>query len=349
MKPVYRIPTMTEVNNVPANGFNAASTFSGGGGSSLGYRMAGYKVLYANEFVESARDTYTANKHDYTYLDDRDIRKVSPEDILDKMNLAKGELDLLDGSPPCASFSTAGSRQSHWGKSKAYSDTSQRCDDLFFEFSRILEGIQPKTFVAENVSGLVKGTAKGYFIEIIRDLRSKGYRVDARLLDASKLGVPQRRVRLIFVGVREDIEIDPVHPTPFPYSYSMKEALDFKRKYPIEPEACMKKYAVYQKLIGLKQGGQAGFCTKPRWHQPCPTVMASGCTHGNSGTFHPLENRLMSIEELKRLCSYPDDFKLVGDFSQQWERLGRSVPPLMMREIARTIAENILSKVPVHA
>ena len=158
---------MAEINALDWNGLNAISTFSGCGGSSLGYRMAGYRVLYANEFIDAARDTYNANKRDYTYLDGRDIRTVTSESILEIIKLKKGELDLLDGSPPCASFSTAGKREKAWGKVKKYSDKAQRVDDLFFEFARLLEGLQPKTFIAENVSGLIKGTAKGYFLEIL--------------------------------------------------------------------------------------------------------------------------------------------------------------------------------------
>src|SRR5690606_15973106 len=105
-KPPFRVPSMAEIAALEPNGFTAASTFSGCGGSSLGYRMAGFRVLYANEFVEAARETYRANAADYTFLDDRDIRQVKSSDVLDAMGLEPGQLDLLDGSPPCASFST---------------------------------------------------------------------------------------------------------------------------------------------------------------------------------------------------------------------------------------------------
>ena len=216
---------MAEINALDWNGLNAISTFSGCGGSSLGYRMAGYRVLYANEFIDAARDTYNANKRDYTYLDGRDIRTVTSESILEIIKLKKGELDLLDGSPPCASFSTAGKREKAWGKVKKYSDKAQRVDDLFFEFARLLEGLQPKTFIAENVSGLIKGTAKGYFLEILSTLKKSGYNVEAKLLDAQWLGVPQARQRLIFVGTRVDLPISPVFPKPHPYRYTLQDAL----------------------------------------------------------------------------------------------------------------------------
>jgi DNA (cytosine-5)-methyltransferase 1 len=188
--------------------------------------MAGYKVAWASEFVEAARQTYRAN-FPSTPVDERDVRLVQAGEVLEALRMRPGELDLLDGSPPCASFSTAGNREEDWGKVKAYSDTKQRTDDLFFEYARLLAGIAPRAFVAENVSGLVKGTAKGMFLEVLRALEKAGpgYRVRARLLDAQWLGVPQSRQRIIFVGVRKDLEREPAHPRPFPWRYSLREAL----------------------------------------------------------------------------------------------------------------------------
>jgi DNA (cytosine-5)-methyltransferase 1 len=114
-KPPYQVPSMEDIRAIPLNGFNAISTFSGCGGSSLGYRMAGFRVLWANEFIDAARDSYNANKALYTIVDGRDIRSVTAADILTAINLKEGELDLFDGSPPCASFSTAGKREAGWG------------------------------------------------------------------------------------------------------------------------------------------------------------------------------------------------------------------------------------------
>ncbi|QPL14152.1 methyltransferase [Streptomyces phage TurkishDelight] len=224
-KPAYRVPCMDEIAALGWNGFNGVTTFSGCGGSSLGYRMAGFRMRWASEFIPAAQETYRANAAPYTVLDGRDIREVTAADICAATGLAVGEVDLYDGSPPCAAFSSMGSREAGWGKVKAYSDTVQRVDDLFFEYARILKELQPRTFVAENVSGLIKGTAKGYFLEILAALKACGYRVEARLLDASRLGVPQSRQRLIFVGVREDLDMAPVFPRPLPYQYTVRDAL----------------------------------------------------------------------------------------------------------------------------
>lgn len=248
---------MAEIADLEWNGFNVVSTFAGCGGSSTGYRMAGYRVLLACEFVEAAQETYRANARPGTIIEPRDIRDVTGADILERIGLGVGELDIFDGSPPCASFSTAGKREKGWGEVKKYSDVEQRSDDLFFEYARLIEELRPKVFVAENVSGLVKGTAKGYFLEILAALKACGYRVSARLLDAQWLGVPQARQRLIFVGVREDIGTDPVHPKPLSYRYSIDEAIAGLNG-PIEPESDIRRFAIGAEWDKLKPGGQSG-------------------------------------------------------------------------------------------
>lgn len=225
MKPPYRIPSMREIFAGPKNGLRVVSTFSGCGGSCLGYRMAGYEVLWANDFNPNAVASYRAN-FPSTIHDQRSIRDITADDILAATGLKRGELDLFDGSPPCQSFSSLGKREAKWGKVTQYSDgkIAQRNDDLFFEYARVLEGLQPRAFVAENVSGLARGVAKGYIVEIIAALRACGYKVEVKLLDAKFLGVPQSRTRLIFVGVRNDIGLAPVFPEKLPYVYTVADA-----------------------------------------------------------------------------------------------------------------------------
>lgn len=223
-KPPYRVVPMAEIAAIHWNGFTVVSTFSGCGGSCLGYRMAGFRVVWASDCDPAARETYLANWPDAT-IDGRDIRRVNPEEILGATGMVAGEVDLFDGSPPCVSFSTAGKREADWGRVKDHAGLKQRTDDLFFEYIRLLKGLQPRTFVAENVSGLVKGVAKGFFLEILAALKAAGYRVKAQVLDAQWLGVPQMRQRVIFVGVREDLGLEPAFPKPLPYRYSVREAL----------------------------------------------------------------------------------------------------------------------------
>jgi DNA (cytosine-5)-methyltransferase 1 len=348
-KPAYAVPSMAEINALPPNGYRVCSLFAGTGGSSLGYRMAGFKVAFANEFVEAARDSYAANAAAGTIVDGRDVRTLEPADILAATGLDEGELDVLDGSPPCASFSTAGQREKGWRKVKAYSDTAQRSDDLFFEYIRILAGLKPKVFVAENVSGLVKGVSKGYFLEILRRMKSLGYRVEARTLDAQWLGVPQARARLIFIGVRADLERDPAFPKPLPYRYSLRDALPWldapATEQTVEPESDMSRFAVGEEWRKLKPGQASEryfSLVRESADKPAGTVTASGGNASTAAIAHPNECRKFSIAELRRICAFPDDFVLTGSYAQQWERLGRAVPPVMMSHIAATIRDRIL-------
>jgi DNA (cytosine-5)-methyltransferase 1 len=280
----------------------------------------------------------------------------------------------MDGSPPCASFSTAGKREAGWGKVKTYSDTKQRTDDLFFEYIRLVNGIRPKVFVAENVSGLVKGTAKGYFLEILAAMKAIGYVVKCKVLDAQWLGVPQQRQRTIFVGVREDLGLDPAHPKPLPYRYSVRDALPWivgvdgamptvqagagartssSWKHGtciVEAETDISRYAIGAEWDKMgKPGTQSDkyfSLTRPALDAPCLCVtQTGGSVLSAAGVCHPTEKRKFSIAELRRICAFPDDFILTGTYSQQWERMGRAVPPVMMSHIAATVRDDILRRI----
>ena len=342
---------MQEIAHLPWNGYKVASTFSGCGGSCLGYRMAGFRVVYANEFIAEARKTYKAN-HPNSYLDGSDIRDLTPELLLERAGVKRGELDIFDGSPPCSAFSTAGAREKGWGKVKSYSDGAQRVDDLFYEYARILKGVQPKVFIAENVSGLIKGTAKGYFKRILQALRDCGYNVSCRVLDARWLGVPQMRKRTIFIGVRNDLGIEPVHPKPLPYSYTIGDALiippDDTTAKILGPHTETYKFWVHTKAgdtLGntcKRLTGRNSFLTHCK---QSPHVAANTVTQGIQQLYHWTEPRTLTLGELRRISGFPDDFILTGTFSQQWERIGRAVPPVMMSQIAATVADEILSKI----
>lgn len=410
-KPQYKVPSMQEIAQIPWNGFTIASTFSGCGGSCVGYRMAGFRVVWANEFVPAAQDTYKANKDPHCHLDCRDIKLVTAKHILKVTGLKKGELDLFDGSPPCQAFSTAGKRDKGWGNEKHYEGGHAQCNEtLFDEYVRLLRGLQPKVFVAENVSGLVKGTAKGYFLDILAALKASGYRVKARVLDAQWLGVPQSRQRVIFIGVRNDLQLDPVHPEPLPYRYSIRDAIPWlthcayergnvspesnwkphNKKFDVQHEPCgtipatcnaiCKVSSIHAQIIHTSRfskrrvdsidkpaqtvmaGGIGGSSRNQSLVQilgrvgsgfkqqevaidkPSTTILASHGTLGMAGPTHPTECRKFTIAEVKRICAFPDDFILTGSYAQQWERLGNSVPPVMMCAIASKIRDEILRK-----
>jgi len=212
----------------------------------------------------------------------------------------------------------------------------------------------PKVFVAENVSGLIKGVAKGFFLEILAALKASGYRVTCRVLDAQWLGVPQQRQRTIFVGVREDLKLDPVHPKPLTYRYSVRDALPhitaFQQMtgyngHPMlsadQPSQCIIRTGSNNceaKIEGANGfNGHAGKTV----NQPMSTVQASRPVNVTTGTVR----RKFTIDEVKAICSFPPDFILKGSYAQQWERLGNSVPPVMMYHIASTIRDEILNKI----
>ena len=339
---------MSDIAELPWNGINVISTFSGCGGSSLGYRMASCKVLGASEFVPAAYETYRANSSS-THLWTDDIREMTGEKMLADVGLSVGELDILDGSPPCSSFSTAGKRSNGWGQVSRYSDTKQRTDDLFFEFARILAEMQPRAFVAENVSGLVKGVAKGYFKVIHRALGDAGYRVAASVLDASLLGVPQARQRLIFIGVRNDLGLEPRHPKPLPYRYTLADALnrqdiDAARRtfggQSLNADLPMKTITTQPDewwIIDAEHtDAETGALLTQNWGDKTRAAIMQHLRQATES-----EPRKFNLQELRRICSFPDDFVLLGTYEQRWERLGRAVPPMMMSHIATAVVRTL--------
>lgn len=353
---MYKTPSMSDVRSAKgSNGLTMVSTFSGAGGSCLGFELAGYDLRWANEFVPEARQTYKAN-HPDVILDDRDIREVKGSEILDEIGLDQGELDLFEGSPPCSPFSMAGARSSGWGKDKKYSDLNQVSDDLFFEYSRLVEEIKPKVFVAENVAGLVRGKAVGYFREILRDLRSKGYRVEAKLLNASYLGVPQARERVIFIGVREDLGVDPAFPKPSKDVVTLGDVIldlpELRKTDDYYDSETGEKIGIDRFAIGnewdrtLVGSSSTKYfqLVKPSLRKPCPTITASIGNLSTASVVHPLQKRKLTLEELRLLSSFPLDFELTGTYKQRAERIGRSVPPLMARAIGEAIRDGIFAK-----
>ena len=326
LKPRYQIPSVRQILDIPANGLSVVSTFSGAGGSCLGYRWAGYSVVWASEFVEAARDTYAANFPN-ALIDDRDIREVTAADITKATGLAKGEIDILEGSPPCASFSLAGKRQMDWGEVKAYSDTRQRTDDLFDEYIRLVKELQPRVFVAENVPGLVIGKAVGYFKRIVKALGAAGYRVAVRELNAEWLGVPQRRKRLFIIGVRNDLKLEPVFPKPLPYRYMLRDVL------PHDVLEIQSAYGYTATLKGLSGHEWKGV------DRCAETISASAPkrVRVSDKSIRPLK-----INELKAICGFPDDFELTGTYAQQYERLGRAVCPPVAKAVGVALREGVL-------
>lgn len=341
--------------------FQVVSLFAGGGGSSTGYRLAGGEILAINEFIEAAQDAYERN-YPTTHIFREDVRKLTGEKILEQIGLKKGELDILDGSPPCASFSMAGKREKGWGIEKKYSDKKQRVDDLFFEFARILKEVQPKVFIAENVKGITMGAASNLLGSsqfdlfgddedtIYHTLANCGYNVRYKVLNAKNFGVPQSRERTIFIGVRKDIKKEITYPKAFNYLVSSLDGCEGVINTPKDIlEASHKDGIVKSYVVQLKEGesgnqyAPSGYFGLQRIKRdtPSPTICQR---QGNKGAclIHWEEHRELTVPELIRLMSFPDDYYLGDKYTQKTERLGRAVPPLLMKSIANHVYETIL-------
>jgi len=352
--------------------FTVVSTFAGGGGSSTGYRLAGGKVVAINEFVEEAVATYSRNFPD-TKVILGDIKNITGDDLLKIGNMKKGELDILDGSPPCSAFSTSGKGKKGWNREKKYSDgkTVKNIEDLFLEYIRIAEDISPKVIVAENVEGITARAAIEKLREFVTGFErvAPGYQVVYQVMDASKFGVPQSRMRTFFVGVRNDVfatlgleeyelarRVFPVPTTSDGVSIGsaiegivndpaeVQMLLDFcetsfQKKFvetmPFNPHKVLKPGPINGKTSCFNM-------KRPAPNKPSPTLTQMGQQLSASGVMHYAANRKLTIKEMKRIMSLPDDYELTGTFDQQAERIGRMVAPKMMCALSTCIYENIL-------
>ena len=185
------------------NGLKVFGTFICGGGSTMGYKLAGFEHLGGVEIDPQVADVYKTN-HDPKYLFVEDIREFAnrtefPEDLYN--------IDILDGSPPCSSFSMAGNREKDWGKEKVFREgqAKQRLDDLFFDYIKLAKKLQPKVVIAENVKGMLQGNAKTYVKRVKDEFEKAGYKVQLFLLNAASMGVPQKRERVFFICQRNDL------------------------------------------------------------------------------------------------------------------------------------------------
>jgi len=354
--------------------FNVISTFSGGGGSSLGYKLAGGDVLLANEFVPIAAETYSANFPD-TPVIIGDIKQLTGKDFLDRVGLTKGELDVFDGSPPCSAFSTAGSREKGWGKEKDYSTGMKitNIEDLFFEFIRIANEIQPKIIIAENVEGLQFAASRKKLHEILNAFDAIGYVSNFKTIAARDFGVAQNRPRTIIVCVRQDIfdasgEFFPsnffpeILRTP---RKSVREAFEGLVQTEEEIQAARDIMGVNTVLFKImsafppvndtnaimgieevdpaltKNGANFFNMRKASWNIPASTITA---THSSSGIFHPGECRKFTLKELFRLMALPDDYISKGTLAQISERVGRMHSPFPLAHVANHIVKTYLGK-----
>lgn len=315
------------------------STFAGCGGSSLGYRMAGFKELLAVEWDDNAIETFKLNFPEVPVYHG-DIAKLSGEECLRLAGIKKGELDVLDGSPPCQGFSTAGKRK--------FDDPR---NSLFKEFSRLIQELQPKVFVMENVTGMIKGHMKQAYLTIVKTLRENDYKCKGQVMNAMYFNVPQNRQRVIIIGTRNDLKLEPSHPKPQTKIKSIREAFENVPNGLSDGMFSGKRLSLAKSIKQNEDGskvikGTSFNLKRLTWNKPSRTILKSigkpNSSYGG-GLIHPIENRHLTISELKRIGSFPDEFELVGTFQEQWMRIGNSVPPNLMKTIAEHIKTNLLN------
>ena len=311
-----------------------------------------------------------SNTRDQMPIFGDDIRGMSPEAVMDFLNLKPGELGVFEGSPPCKSFSTAGSREGGWGHILHYSDERhQTTDDLFLEYLRLLTVFKPRAFIAENVEGLGMGAAeREVLVPLLKAFAELGYVVEAKGVNSKDYGVPQSRPRMFIVGIRKD-QVDkdgntltPEFPTKFDEVYTVQDALDFASPNN-DPDnlananldrAIKENGDIYEigkiwKRLGYGDSPQNKAYSLIRSHpdRPAPTITATSAgNQAAAGVMHPHECRKFTVAEYKALFGFPQDYVFTGTWEQQGERMGRSVPPFLMKQLAESIAKTLSRAVP---
>ena len=188
--------------------FTYISFFAGGGGSSCGYKLAGGDCRFVNEFQQVAVNTYLANWPDTPHICG-DIKNVTGKQIMEMTGIKVGELDILDGSPPCPPFSMSGTKKKGWNKEKvAYGMKQKNIEDLTWEMIRITGEMKPKVVICENVKGLTMDYAKQHLDRMCEDFEKEGYTTTYKVLNGIHFGVPQKRQRVFIVSVRNDVMDD---------------------------------------------------------------------------------------------------------------------------------------------
>ncbi len=312
----------------------------------MGYKSAGYKHLGGVEIDPKVAACYEANHHpEHMYV--MDLRKFNaiPNDQLPPELFT---LDLLDGSPPCSTFSMAGKREKAWGKEKRFAEGQalQTLDDLVFVYCDTIAKLRPKVCLLENVSGIIKGNAKSYALRIRRRLNEIGYRVQVFLLNAASMGVPQTRERVFFIGLRNDIDLPLLNLSFNEKPIILDEIIDrtdttctltdyqlglWQRKHP--------KDDYFGDMIQREENRISMF-SNPVMHSErvCPTVTTSGF---DVSSLFDLPRRL-NDHELKAVGTFPQDYQPVG--KQLLWMIGMSVPPVMIAQISYQIYKQWLSK-----
>ncbi len=334
---------LSDLDQVPKNGLKVFSCFHCGGGSTMGYKLAGYEVLGGVEIDPEMMDIYKENHSpEFSFLMGvEEFNKKSLSDIPKKLL----SLDILDGSPPCSSFSMAGSREKSWGKNKKFREgqATQVLDDLFFHFIETARILQPKVVIAENVKGLLLGKAKGYVKQIAQLFHNANYDLQLYLLNAAFMGVPQKRERVFFIASRKDLQMPRLglkfNEQPISAAKAFQGVVHSEQDVSSE-----KALALWQKVRPGSNFGtvhpEGSWFSKIKLDSRTPSATVTG--HSYLDLYHWERPRNLAGREIGRLQSFPDDFNFLKQ--KAGYVCGMSVPPYMMQRVANQIELQWLSK-----
>lgn len=335
----------TMANDYPKekNGLKVFSCFACGGGSTMGYKLAGCEVLGCCEIDPKMNEVYVANHHPkYNFLMDiRDFNALPDSEIPKELF----NLDILDGSPPCTTFSMAGQREESWGKKKKFREgqKEQTLDDLSFVFIETAKKLRPKVVIMENVEGLLLGEAWSYVREIYKRFKEAGYDLNHWLLKGEKMGVPQTRHRVFFVGIRSDLMIDPQF-LDINFNY---EPVLFGEVKEGTGEPCgdteagrwLQKVTKEDKRLAdavVREGlPEKLFTHKVFQDHNVPQTIAS-----NGDYYRGTEKTKLSKEDFRNVQTFPRDYNFCSESKNQWQYIcGMSVPPIMIKRIVTRLIE----------
>ncbi|WP_400163061.1 DNA cytosine methyltransferase [Brevibacillus sp. TJ4] len=329
--------SLADLPSVPKNGRKVFSCFSCGGGSTMGYKLAGYEMLGNVEIDPQMMALYKRNhKPRFPFQMPIQEFKEIPDDQLPAELF---DLDILDGSPPCSVFSTAGKREKKWGKEHHFREgqAKQKLDDLFFDFLDVVEKLRPRVVVAENVRGMIIGLAKGYVSLVKRRFEELGYRAQLFLLNSATMGVPQKRERIFFIAHRRDLQL-PQLSLQFQERPVLYKEVRSGRGRPLDP-----KTMTYQRWLKRRpaddsfgdinerlEGKAKNFNSILVKNDRVPNTIAS-----SSCFIRYDEPYYISDMDIIRIQTFPRDYDFMGADVQYV--CGMSVPPLMMKRIASAI------------
>jgi DNA (cytosine-5)-methyltransferase 1 len=326
--------------------YNAIELFAGAGGLAVGLEQAGVKCLALNEIDHWAAETLRKNRPDWNVIED-DVKNVS-------FKKYKGQVDIVTGGFPCQAFSYA-------GKKLGFKDAR---GTLFYEFARVVKETMPPICVGENVRGSLNHDGGRTIEGMISVLNEIGYNVlPPRLIKAIFYKVPQKRERVLIVGIRKDINHELFDfPKPYKKIYNLKDALKKGELYNTDvpgsegqqypkskkevmdlipeggywrdlPTEIQRSYMGGSFYLG---GGKTGMARRLSWDEPSLTLTCSPAQK-QTERCHPDETRPFTVREYARIQTFPDDWQFAGSISQQYKQIGNAVPVNMAKEIGYSI------------